>query len=127
MPNYPGNGQANLLRNNTQGILWSNETVTAPQASVAFILERINRSYYPWGVSFELWFSGDPGNFEVDVETADEDIDSHYCKINSWVNDTSLNSNYVGRIELVSFWARFVRLKLVSITNSVTISAVVTK
>ena len=127
MPGYPGNGQAKLLNTNTQVMLWSNETIGGEKASIAVELSRPTSMYYPWGASFELWFSGDPGAFEVDIQTADVDADSHYCTINSWINDASLNANFVGRIELPNFWARYVRAYVKSLTNNVTVSLLVTR
>lgn len=127
MPGYPGNGQAKLLNTNAQVMLWSNETIGGEKASIAVELSRPTSMYYPWGASFELWFSGDPGAFEVDIQTADVDADSHYCTINSWINDASLNANFVGRIELPNFWARYVRAYVESLTNNVTVSLLVTR
>ena len=133
MPNYTNNSVAQLLRDNTQAYLWNNETVAAGTASIGVQLERVNRSFYPWGVSFEIFFTNtagqpaNPGTFEVDVQTADIDEDAHYCTINLLNSASQLNSSYVGRIELPSFWAKYVRAYLRTLTNAVNTSVLVTK
>jgi hypothetical protein len=116
MPGYGGSGQAKLVRDNQQVFLFQNEIVVAGRASIAIQLERINRSYYPWGVSFQIYFTAsdgvtpaDPGAFEVDIQTSDIDTDLHYCLTNSLVGDASLNSNFSGRIEMPNFYAKYVR------------------
>ena len=128
MPAYAGQGTATLINTNSQVYLFNQEVLSSePVASIALQLSRPTSMYYPWGASFELWFSGNPGNFEVDVQTADYDADSHYCTINSWINVASLNASYVGRIELPNFWAKFVRAYVKSLTNPVKISLLVTR
>ena len=128
MPGYAGNGQAKLLNTNSQAMLFSGETLnTVPAASVAFQLSRPTSMYYPWGASFEIWFSGNPGAFEVDVQTADIDADMHYCTISALNSGAALNANYVGRIELPNFWAKFVRVYVKTLTNSVLVYAMVTR
>ena len=44
-----------------------------PSLTSAFQLERISRSFYPWGASIEVWFSGDPGAFKIDLMGANDD------------------------------------------------------
>jgi hypothetical protein len=114
MPVYGGTGQATLLRSNQQVYLFQQEAVAAGRASIALQLERVNRSFYPWGVSFQVQFfnaSGvptDPGTFEIDIQTSDIDQDSQYCNIQQWGSGT-LNTFFVGRIELPNFYAKYVR------------------
>ena len=129
MPAYAGGGKALLLNTNTQGMFFMQETLSGtPVASVAFQLSRPTGMYYPWGASFTLWFSGNPGNFEVDIQTADIDDPKHYCNVASWVNAVSLNASFVGRIELTdNFWAKFVLVNVTSLTNAVQISCMVTR
>lgn len=125
MPNYTNNGLAQLLYENRQAFLWNNETVVAGNSSIAFQLHRERGAFYPWGMSLELSFSGDPGAFEVDIETADVDIDTHYVTINTMTS--GLNSSYVGRLELPSFWAKYVRAQVATLTNSVAITVLLTR
>jgi hypothetical protein len=114
MPGYAGTGKATLLRDNSQKFLFQMEQPAAGTASIAFQLERVNRSFYPWGASFEIYFTdvngnpASPGTFEIDIQTADLDQDSHYCTINQ-IAGANLNTNFVGRLELPSFFAKFIR------------------
>jgi len=125
MPCYGGTAQAALIRNNQQEYLWNNETVLAGVASIAFQIERVNRSFYPWGISLEIFFSGNPGAFEVDLQDADVDEDSHYVTVDAIT--AGLNASYVTRIELPSFYAKYVRVKLVTLTNAVNVSVLLTR
>lgn len=125
MPGYPGSSQAQLLYENRQAFLFQNEIVAAGTASVAYQLHRERGNFYPWGISLELSFGSDPGTFEVDIETADVDTDAHYVTLNTMTS--GLNSFYVGRLELPSFWARYVRAQVVTLTNSVAITVLLTR
>ena len=133
MSGYGGTGQATLLRDNRQQFLFQQEVNVTGRASIAVQLERVNRSFYPWGVSFELFFTdangnpANPGVFEVDIQTADIDQDTHYCTINALAGAGFLNSNYVGRLELPSFWAKYVRGYVKTLTNAVYTSLLVTR
>jgi hypothetical protein len=133
MPGYGGTGQATLLRENQQKFLFQQEPVAAGRASVAVQLERISRSFYPWGVSFQASFtdvngnSANPGAFEIDIQTSDVDQDSQYCTINSWTNTTSLNANFAGRMELTTLYAKFVRAYIKTLTNGVYTTLLVTR
>jgi hypothetical protein len=125
MPGYPGSSQAQLLYENRQAFLFQNEIVAAGTASIAYQLHRERGNFYPWGMSLELAFGGNPGTFEVDIETADVDTDAHYVTINTMTS--GLNSSYVGRLELPSFWAKYVRAQVVTLTNSVAITVLLTR
>lgn len=122
---YPGSSKAWLLRENQQAYLFQNQAITAGQSSIAVQLERIRTASYPWGVSFAIWFAANPGAFQVDVQTADLDQDSQFVTIASLTG--GLNASNVGRVELPSFWAKFARVKLVSIGNAVNSSVLVTR
>lgn len=133
MPAYPGNGLAQLLANNREAFLWLNETVPASTSpgslSVAFKLDRISQSFYPWGLSFEVWFSGPPGTFEVDLMGANNDIGyptpGNYVQIGSITN---VNSSNVGRWDMASnIWPKYVAGYLKTLTNAVSITLQVTK
>jgi len=125
MPNYTNDSLAALIRDNQQKYLWNNETVAAGTASIAFQIERVNRSFYPWGISLEIFFSGAPGAFEVDLQDADIDKDAHYVTVDQIT--TGLNASYVTRIELPSFYAKYVRVRLVTLTNAVNTSVLLTR
>jgi hypothetical protein len=115
---YPGGGQASLLRANEQQYLFRQQLVTAGQSSIAIQLERIRGEYYPFAVSFQVWFTDvnqnpiTPGAFEIDAQTSDVDADVQYATVNGLSGIASLNSNFAGRIELVSSWAKFTRVNV---------------
>jgi len=119
MPLYPGPGQAVLLRKNRIGYFFQNEQVGAGLVSVAFQLARIDAHLTgPFGASFQLKFSGPPGIFEVDIMTADVDEDGAFNTINAWTTG-SLNASNQGQIQLPNIWTRFVRGKIVALSNAV--------
>jgi hypothetical protein len=121
MPAYTGPAQATLLRDNRQMYLFQNETVVVGESSVAVQLDRVSGTFYPWGVSFHISFSGAPGAFEIDVQTSDVDQDSDYVTINA-LTTGGLNASNVGRVELPNFWAKYVRVKVVSFANFATVN-----
>lgn len=125
IPNYTNNAVAKLIRDNTQQYLWNDETVDPGTLSVAFQVERINRSFYPWGLSFEVVFSGDPGTFEIDIMGANNDNESNYLQIGTI---TFVNSTFVGRWDMpTNVWPKYVAGLLVSLTNDVNITLQVTR
>jgi hypothetical protein len=106
MPGYRGAGQATLLRENMQAYLWQNEPVAVGELSVAFELARINRSYYPWGLSFELVFSAAPGSFEVDLVGANNDVAGNYIQL---ATTDTVNGAFVARWDMPSnLWMKYV-------------------
>lgn len=75
-------------------------------------------------LSVELAFSGDPGTFQIDLQTADTDEEKYYVTKSSLKStDSLLNSSFVGRIETPSVVAKFARLMVVDLTNAVTVVA----
>ncbi len=133
MPPYPGNGLATLLRDNRQAYLWHNATVpvNAAQGSLshAFQLERVNRAAYPWGVSFEVSFSGAPGAFEIDIMGANADIGSpspgNFIQLG---NITVVNASNVGRWDMpTNMWPKYVAGFVKTLTNAVTVTLQVTR
>jgi hypothetical protein len=132
MPGYKGTGQATLIRDNQQIFLFHQEADVTGTPSIALQIERINRSYYPWGVSFQLYFTdvngnpANPGTFEVDIQTSDLDEDSQYCVTNAWAGTPSLNASFAGRIELPSFYAKYIRAFIASLGNPVYINLLAT-
>jgi hypothetical protein len=133
MPSYPGNALATLLRDNRQAFLWQAETVPASASqgslSVSFQLERINRTMYPWGVSFECIFGGAPGAFEIDIVGSNTDIGlpvpGYYVQLG---NITSVNGANVGRWDMPSnMWPKYVAGYLKTLTNAVSVTLTVTR
>ena len=120
MPGYPGNDLANLLRSNQQAFLWNNENAAAGALSAAVQLERISHSSYPWGVAFDVQFSGAPGAFEIDIVGAQDDVG--YPNPGQYVvlgTITAVNSSNCGRWDMPSnMWPKFVAAILKTLTNS---------
>jgi hypothetical protein len=125
MPGYAGTARAQLLYENRQAFLFQNETVANGTASIAYQLRRERGAFYPWGMSLEFAFGANPGAFEVDVQTSDTDDNAHYVTLATLTS--GLNASYVGRIELPSFWAKFVRVQVVTLTNAVAITVLLTR
>jgi hypothetical protein len=124
MAQYSGPGTATLIRQGEQKYLFLNDTVFVGESSLAYMIERNPGIFYPWGMSFDMAFSGAPGTFEIDIQTADIDQDSHYVTLNS-LTTGSLNTSNVGRVELPNFWAKYVRVKVVSFANYATVNLTV--
>jgi hypothetical protein len=133
MPAYPGNNLASPLLDNRQVYLWNNESVpvnTSPGSmSMSVSLQRVNQSYYPWGLSFEAWFSGDPGTFEIDILGSNTDIGyplpGHYVQLGSI---TVVNGSYVGRWDMPSnMWPKYIAGYLKTLTNAVNVTLQVTR
>ena len=133
MPPYPGNNLANILNNNRQHFLWDNELIpasaTVGSLSNAFELWRVNQSFYPWGLSFEVAFSGAPGVFEIDIVGANTDIGypnpGYYVTLGSI---TTVNSSNVGRWDMpTNVWPKYVAAYMKTLTNAVNVTLTVTK
>ncbi len=116
-------GSTILLRTNQQGIMFNNELVTVGELSVAFQLERISRSFYPWGASFEAVFSGNPGTFEIDIMGANSDQEANYLQLGSMTTATSIvNGNYVARYDMASnLWPKYVAAYVKTFPNFATV------
>lgn len=131
MPGYGGTGSATLLRENRQKFLFQQEQVAAGAFSAAVQLERLSRVGYPWGVSFQIYFTdingnpADPGAFEIDILSSDVDELWQYCSANSY--STGLNASYAGRVELTSFYAKYVMAYVKTLTNAVYTTVLVTR
>jgi hypothetical protein len=131
---YAGTGKATLLRDNKQIFLLQQQTVTAGTASMAVQLERVNRSFYPWGVSVQVYFTdanghpADPGAYELDVQSSDIDADSQYCLEKS-LTGTNANASFVERLEFPpnNFYAKYLRVLVKTLTNAVFVSVLVTR
>ena len=130
MPAYPQGGLAKLLRSNQQGFLFNNESVSVPEMSVAFQLERISHSAYPWGASFELVFSGDPGTFEVDIMVANTDQLANYLQLAmiNTLGTSTVTGAHVARYDMATnVWPKFVAAYVRTLTNAVNVTMTVTR
>lgn len=125
MPAYAGAGQAKLLRDNSQGVMFANETVPVGTLSNAFLLERINRSFYPWGFSVEAKFTAAPGAFTLYIMGANTDDPGSYIQIGSI---TVVNASNVGRWDMPSnVWPKFVAGYVNGLANAVNLTMIGTK
>jgi hypothetical protein len=133
MPAYPGNALAQPLLNNRQVFLWDNESIPASASpgslSRAFELQRVNQSFYPWGLSFEAWFSGDPGAFEIDIMGANNDNAENYVELGTIAATNHATSGaYVGRWDMPSnMWPKFIAAYMKTLPNTVNVTLQVTK
>lgn len=125
VPGLYSPGTAALLRANEQGYLLKQSVIGPGQSSAAAFLERIKGTYYPWGISFEISFDSNPGPFQIDIQTSDSDVEASYVTISSLT--TGLNASNVGRVELNNFWAKYVRVNIVRLTNPVEVTVLVTR
>ena len=133
MPAYPGNNLAKELLNNRQGYLWLNEAPpvnTYPGSlSVAYQLQRINQSFYPWGAAFEVAFSAAPGAFNIYIMGSNTDQGNpspgYYIQLG---NISVVNSSNVGRWDMPSnMWPRYVAAFIAQLTNPVNVTLSVTR
>jgi hypothetical protein len=68
----------------------------------------------------EILFSGAPGAFQIDFQTADTDADAYYV---TKASVSAVNSGNVARLEVPTVVAKFARLNKTSIANSVNVTA----
>jgi len=71
-------------------------------------------------LSVEIAFSGNPGTFSVNLQTADTDIDTNYQNESSAI---AAVTNNVARLEVNQVVANFARLVFTALQNSVTATA----
>jgi hypothetical protein len=69
----------------------------------------------------EIIFSGAPGTFSVQLQTADTDIDAAYNQEGTAI--TAVSSGNVARAEFPDAVAHFARIYIATLTNSVTATA----
>jgi hypothetical protein len=115
VPGYQS-GQSGLLRKNRQVFLFNNESVGSGVSSMGVQLERISNSSYPWGAAFQVKFSGAPGVFQIDVQASETDVDGDYIPVASLTAVTTNNST---RFDMTNLFPKFVRVNIVTLTNSV--------
>lgn len=124
MPPYPGNGLAKLLYENKQEFLFFQEALVVGTPSKGVQLRRERGNFYPFGASFELFFSADPGVFAVDLQVADTDLDSHYISVATL---DSVNGSFVTRFDMTNLYPKYVRALPTAIANAVLANLQVTR
>lgn len=129
MPAYPGAGLAAPLLMNRKVYLWQNDTVpvgTFPGSlSTAFQPDRVPNVSYPWGLSFELTFSANPGTFEVDIMGANTDASPNYILLGSitGTGTTTVGGGYVYRYDMASnLWPLYVAAWMKTLPNAVNVT-----
>jgi hypothetical protein len=126
LPNYSQSSAAlpiTGIRPGDRVLSFNAETPTPPQAGQAFSICQLGPGTQPKGLNLEIAFSTDPGAFQVDLQEADTDVDGAYITLQSI---TAVNASFYGRIDNAPFTAQFVRAKLVSRTNAVSLTAKIT-
>src|SRR5262245_21814300 len=136
MANYPG--PANATTTNTvpplpqalypgdKQIVFNAEQPAAPQASISVALGVGLGAPNGATISVEGFWSGAPGNFEVDLQTADTDADGMYQIEGNGITQNSTTVNATAnsfRAEFANVSAGFARLLLKSRANAVNLTA----
>jgi hypothetical protein len=107
------------------GVAINNEAVVAGYFSQQFALAKDLVNGEPQSLAVEVVFSANPGNFEVDLQTADTDANANYVTKASLSG--GLNGSYVGRIEVAQMSAKFARLAIPTLQNAVNLTARMTR
>lgn len=95
------------------------EQPAVPQASdrLTVFLEQQSPAH---GLTFEIWFTGAPGAFELDIQEASADVDSGYVlPTNTAYKITAVSTNNYASTDLIPFGERFARGLLLSRANAV--------
>jgi hypothetical protein len=100
--------------------------------SQGFLLERLDNAFYPWGASFEVIFSANPGTFEVDILGANIDAAPNYIQLASIKSTGSTGqtgtNGFVWRYDMASnLWPKYVAGWMASLTNAVNVTLMVTR
>lgn len=104
--------------------LFNAETQVAGVASIAIGLGDKDEAF-PGTLSVEFFFSGAPGAFELDLQTADTDADAFYQQ--EGLGMTTVNSFNAGRGEFLQVSANFARILIKALANAVKITARITR
>lgn len=135
MPSYPGPANAtatntnpplpNALYPGDKQAVFNIEQPVAGTASISVALA-VRPAGGPNTVSVEGSWSGAPGNFEVDLQTADTDADGMYQIEGSGITQASTTVNATAntfRAEFINVTANFARLLLKTRANAVNLTA----
>jgi hypothetical protein len=95
----------------------------APVANAACVPMALPRGLLPVCFAVEIEFSAAPGAFSLDVELADTNAEKYYVKRAPAITAVSA-TGFVARVEVTNVVAKYVRLKMGTVTaNDVTITA----
>ena len=103
----------------TATVIASTDTLNATFKSAQVALQH-GSSGAPQRLSVEIAFSGAPGTFSVNLQTADTDADANYINEASAISSVT---NNVARLEVSQPVANFARLAFTSLQNSVSATA----
>jgi hypothetical protein len=103
-------------------VLLNNETVGAGGKSVQFGMTRDRN--LGTALSVVVAFAGDPGTTTVALQTADVDDEPQYVTKTS-LDNSVLNTNFVGRIEATDVVAKFGRVYIPALANNVAVTVTV--
>lgn len=132
MPNYPGTPNSTVL-NTTPPlpvalypgdtvVLFNAEQPAVPQASIAVALSQSSPEGVVPSLAIEGFFSGAPGAFEIDLQTADTDADAFY-QSNATTIAAVNAATQAFRQEYANIRAKFARILLKSRANAVNLTA----
>lgn len=109
------------------------ETVVATNISIAVELQPEDANAVS-GITWEFNFSAAPGSFELDIQEADTDADAFYVLPSSAVNAnsalykvTAVITTTAVRVDLPGPLSKYQRVKVVTLTNAVTLTAKATR
>ena len=117
MPVYGTTAQT--LEAGRPAMVWNNESVAVNSSSLAVGLQR--HENFPNCLSVEVLFASDPGAFAVDLQMADTNEDKYF--VTKATLEEGLNATFAGRIEATNVVAKFARLRMVTLTNAVNVTA----
>jgi hypothetical protein len=105
--------------------LWNNENPVAGSPSERIAVTESRQGLQQF-VRIQLHFSGQPGAFQVDIQTADTDADPYF--VTQWnTSMAKVNAGGTGSFQYM-FQAKFLRLIMTtSPANNVTTTAMVTR
>lgn len=137
MPAYPGPANGTAPAVNTAGVFppfsispgdVSNNLFNAEQPAPGTASDRValHGVYedFPGTLSVEGFFSGAPGAFEIDLQTADVDADAFYTQEGNGITAVSAGNGFHAEFNVS---ARFARVFLKSRTNAVNLTVYVTR
>ena len=105
----------------TQQVVNSTDTIYPAPYKSAQIAVAPNFSTGLARLSAEIAFSGAPGAFQANIQTADTDADGSY--VNEGANISTVNAGNVARLEVSGVVAKFARIYITTLTNNVTATA----
>ncbi len=123
MPAYQTTGNIPALYpGDTTTVINAEQPATGTQSQQVAIAPAPN----PAKLSVEVFFSAAPGAFEIDLQTSDDDVASHY--VSNVQTITVVNANNVARVEFPNIVALFALLKTVTQNaNAVNCTAKITR